>query len=151
MLLAGFTVHNLLDADKQGDALSNMRVKERRYKCAKAYMLKAKDRDNQRASAKVFTGEIKTMKRRTTKNLSVGCIFLVIFFSAFALLPRPVQAQAVTTITVGSGPFGVAVTPNGAYAYVTNGGGNTVSVIRDGYEHGDSDNNRWKQNLTVWL
>ena len=33
------------------------------------------------------------------------------------------------TVTVGSGPYGVAVTPNGAYAYVTNEGGDTVSVI----------------------
>ena len=33
------------------------------------------------------------------------------------------------TITVGSDPYGVAVTPDGAYAYVTNANGNTVSVI----------------------
>ena len=33
------------------------------------------------------------------------------------------------TVTVGSGPNGVAVTPNGAYAYITNGGSDTVSVI----------------------
>jgi YVTN family beta-propeller protein len=34
----------------------------------------------------------------------------------------------VATVTVGTGPFGVAVTPDGKHAYVTNGGG-TVSVI----------------------
>jgi YVTN family beta-propeller protein len=34
-----------------------------------------------------------------------------------------------TTITVGSGPVGVAVTPDGTQAYVTNGGSGTVSVI----------------------
>ncbi|MGD0646121.1 MAG: beta-propeller fold lactonase family protein [Candidatus Bathyarchaeia archaeon] len=33
------------------------------------------------------------------------------------------------TVTVGSNPEGVAITPNGAYAYVTNGGGDKVSVI----------------------
>src|SRR5208283_2082081 len=71
------------------------------------------------------------MKRGTTKTLRVGCILLVIFlFCAFALLPQPVQAVAVTaTIPVGSGPESVAVTPNGAYAYVTNYETGTVSVI----------------------
>jgi YVTN family beta-propeller protein len=39
-------------------------------------------------------------------------------------------APTVTaTIPVGSEPFGVAIPPNGAYAYVTNDGGTTVSVI----------------------
>ena len=33
------------------------------------------------------------------------------------------------TVTVGSGPFGVAITPNGAFAYVANTGSNSVSVI----------------------
>jgi large repetitive protein len=32
-------------------------------------------------------------------------------------------------ITVGSNPYGVAITPDGARAYVTNEGGTTVSVI----------------------
>jgi YVTN family beta-propeller protein len=36
--------------------------------------------------------------------------------------------MVVDTITVGSGPFGVAITPNGQFAYVINTGGN-VSVI----------------------
>src|SRR5579863_8832362 len=36
---------------------------------------------------------------------------------------------AVSTIDVGTGPWGVAVTPNGQQAYVTNRTGNTVSVI----------------------
>jgi YVTN family beta-propeller protein len=35
----------------------------------------------------------------------------------------------VTTITVGLAPFGVAVTPDGKHAYVTNFNSNTVSVI----------------------
>ena len=33
------------------------------------------------------------------------------------------------TVTVGSFPLGVAVTPNGAYVYVTNQRSGTVSVI----------------------
>jgi len=35
----------------------------------------------------------------------------------------------VTRISVGTGPFGVAVTPGGAFVYVTNDGSNNVSVI----------------------
>ncbi|MHB1472413.1 MAG: YncE family protein, partial [Dermatophilaceae bacterium] len=35
----------------------------------------------------------------------------------------------MATITVGTGPIGVAVTPNGSYVYVANGGAGTVSVI----------------------
>jgi len=38
----------------------------------------------------------------------------------------------VATISVGSGPEGVAITPDGNYAYVTNSGSNTVSVIYTG-------------------
>ena len=42
-------------------------------------------------------------------------------------------STATNTVTannnVGSGPYGVAVTPNGEYAYVTNFGDGTVSVI----------------------
>ena len=37
--------------------------------------------------------------------------------------------NVAATVTVGSKPTGVAVTPNGQYAYVTNSGGGTVSVI----------------------
>ena len=33
------------------------------------------------------------------------------------------------TITVGNGPVGVAVTPDGKHVYVANTGDNTVSVI----------------------
>jgi len=35
----------------------------------------------------------------------------------------------VGTITVGNGPSGVAITPNGAFAYVSNSVDNSVSVI----------------------
>lgn len=38
-----------------------------------------------------------------------------------------------TTITVGNNPRGVAVTPNGAFLYVTNQGDNTVSVITNNF------------------
>ena len=74
------------------------------------------------------------MKHGTTKTLTVGCILLLIsfLFCAFALLPQPVQATNTVTATVpvGSEPIGVAVTPDGAYAYVTNyGSGYYVSVI----------------------
>ena len=72
------------------------------------------------------------MKYGTTKTLRIGGILLAIFFlvCAFALLPQTVRAQTVTaTVTVGYEPIGVAVTPNGAYAYVANNGGGSVSVI----------------------
>ena len=39
---------------------------------------------------------------------------------------------AVTTVTGVSNPFGVAVTPNSEYAYVTNEQTGTVSVISTG-------------------
>jgi DNA-binding beta-propeller fold protein YncE len=35
----------------------------------------------------------------------------------------------VATVTVGSEPTGVTVTPNGDYVFVTNAGSDTVSVI----------------------
>jgi YVTN family beta-propeller protein len=41
------------------------------------------------------------------------------------------QTNAVvgSPIAVGSNPVGIAITPNGSRAYVTNNGGGTVSVI----------------------
>jgi hypothetical protein len=73
------------------------------------------------------------MKHGAIKTLRVGCILLAIFFlfCAFTILPQPVQATNTVTATVTSlsGPQGVAVTPNGEYAYVTNEGSGTVSVI----------------------
>ena len=35
----------------------------------------------------------------------------------------------VATVAVGSGPFGVAITPDGTRAYVANSASNSVSVI----------------------
>ena len=73
------------------------------------------------------------MKRGTAKTLRVVGILLVIFFlfSAFALLTQPLRATntVTATVTVGSGPIGVSVTPNGEYAYVTNHDSGSVSVI----------------------
>ena len=66
------------------------------------------------------------------KLLRVGCILIAVFFSfcLIALLPQPVRAQAVTaTMPIGNGSYGVAFTPNGEYAYVTNQNSGTVSVI----------------------
>ena len=46
------------------------------------------------------------------------------------MFTQPVRAQTVTaTIPVGNAPEGVAVTPNGAYAYVSNWNNSSVSVI----------------------
>ena len=39
------------------------------------------------------------------------------------------DAPVTATITVGTDPIGVAITPDGSYAYVTNFGGASVSVI----------------------
>ena len=39
------------------------------------------------------------------------------------------SSTVVKTVTIGSGPAGVAITPDGSYAYVVNGSSNTVSVI----------------------
>jgi YVTN family beta-propeller protein len=60
------------------------------------------------------------LTRGTTKTLSVGCIILSIFLCGLALFPQIVQAAntATATITVGGIPFGVAITPDGKYAYV---------------------------------
>ena len=44
----------------------------------------------------------------------------------------------VKTVAVGSYPDGVAITPNGSDAYVTNTGSNTVSVISL-HQHGGED------------
>ncbi len=41
----------------------------------------------------------------------------------------PSSNTVVATVPVGDGPVGVAITPDGAFAYVTNGNSGTVSVI----------------------
>ncbi|MGA3254573.1 MAG: YncE family protein [Mycobacterium sp.] len=42
---------------------------------------------------------------------------------------NPANNTVIATITVGSGPAGVAVNPTGTDVFVTNLDGNTVSVI----------------------
>lgn len=44
-----------------------------------------------------------------------------------ALMGSP--SAVVATVTVGPNPFGIAVTPDNKHVYVSNSGGNTVSVI----------------------
>jgi YVTN family beta-propeller protein len=69
--------------------------------------------------------------RGIIKTLRVGGILIVIFvlLSAFALLPQPLRAVSIQTITGLSGPYDFAFTPNGAYVYVANQGSDSVSVI----------------------
>ena len=59
------------------------------------------------------------------------CVAVLVFACAVAGTPW-ITTQAdtvVSTITVGSGPEGVAINPAGTFAYVTNKGSNTVSKI----------------------
>jgi len=42
---------------------------------------------------------------------------------------NPSDNSIISTITVGSSPYGVAITPNGNYVYVANSYVTTVSVI----------------------
>jgi YVTN family beta-propeller protein len=76
------------------------------------------------------------MKHGTSSVLKVGCILLValFFFGALALLPLPVRAQTVTaTVPIYKEPACVAVTPNGAYAYVTTSVGNFYTKQANGF------------------
>ena len=59
------------------------------------------------------------------------CVAGLVFACAVAVTPSmTTQADTlVSTITVGSGPEGVAINPAGTYAYVANKGSNTVSKI----------------------
>ena len=55
--------------------------------------------------------------------------------------------KVTATVTVGSSPLGVAVTPNGAYAYVTNGAQQYGFGDKYGYECGNGDGTHWKHAL----
>ena len=70
--------------------------------------------------------------QKTTKTIRVVGIFSAILLISFALALLPQLAQAstlTTTINVGNGVGGIAVTPNGQYVYSTNRVDGTVSVI----------------------
>ena len=86
------------------------------------------------------------MRLTITKTLTVGCILFVLF-CAFALAPQQVRAAntLIATIPVGGRPFGLAITPNGAYVYVANQLDGSVSVISNSHEYGDGYNNRDKR------
>ena len=49
--------------------------------------------------------------------------------SSFVSVINTATITVVKTVKVGSIPYGVAITPNGADAYVTNYSSNSVSVI----------------------
>jgi YVTN family beta-propeller protein len=60
-----------------------------------------------------------------------GCVAALVFACAVVGTPSvPTQADTViVTTTVGMRPIGVAINPAGTFAYVVNGGSNTVSKI----------------------
>ena len=75
---------------------------------------------------------IHNKQHKTTKTIRVVGIFSAILLISFALALLPQLAQAstlTTTINVGNGVGGIAVTPNGQYVYSTNRFDGTVSVI----------------------
>jgi YVTN family beta-propeller protein len=53
----------------------------------------------------------------------------VIDTASNTLIDTDLSTDDIDPITVGNGPAGISVTPNGAYAYVNNSGDGTVSVI----------------------
>ena len=75
-------------------------------------------------------------------------VAIIISGLAFIGADHLVKAQTATaTVPVGSAPYRVAITPNGAYAYVTNGYvtngvSNTVSVINTATNM-VTDTNNW--------
>ncbi|MCA1005666.1 beta-propeller fold lactonase family protein [Rhodococcus hoagii] len=63
-------------------------------------------------------------------RLSAGVGAAALTVAALVAGVSPASADTVTTtIPVGTQPFGVAITPDGTRAYITNAAGNTVSVI----------------------
>jgi YVTN family beta-propeller protein len=63
----------------------------------------------------------------------VAVALAVLLTVPMILVPSPALAADPSlgpTITVGSGPTGIAIAPDGATAYVANYNDNTVSVIR---------------------
>ena len=70
-------------------------------------------------SAFASTFEVSTINNQLTASLYVNGVKATLFSNTVIDSP----------ISVGNQPMGVAITPNGKFAYVTNNGGNTVSVI----------------------
>ena len=71
------------------------------------------------------------MKRKLAfALLAILCLSMFSALLPDPLLPQPVRAQnTVTTVNGLNEPMDVAVNPNGAYAYVTNFGSDSISVI----------------------
>ena len=58
------------------------------------------------------------MRQAITKLLGIGCVILSLLVLAASL--SSVEGASVPTVIVGGTPYGVAVTPDGKYVYVTN-------------------------------
>ncbi|WP_245813926.1 YncE family protein [Rhodococcus marinonascens] len=65
--------------------------------------------------------------RGRARRLVLG--LTTIFVMVLGAAGMGAATAAADTVTVGNAPFGVAVTPDGSFAYVTNNVGNSVSVI----------------------
>ncbi|MFC9769724.1 YncE family protein, partial [Rhodococcus jostii] len=81
-----------------------------------------------------MNGNVQPMHQRRANGVSRAVRVLLPFACACAaLLPGASSAAAVAslppTVPVGADPYGLAITPDGAFAYVANFGGDTVSVI----------------------
>ena len=68
------------------------------------------------------------MRQAITKLLGVSCVVIsFVFFVVSLALVEGSNVSNVATVTVGGTPYGIAITPDGKYAYVTNF--ENVSVI----------------------
>ena len=67
--------------------------------------------------------------RNTLVLATAFAILAVMALSGLASATTP-STTAVTSITVGAGPSGVAVSPDGSSVWVVNDGGNSVSQIK---------------------
>lgn len=79
---------------------------------------------------RVWLGKKKV--KHMAKAITVSCFLVglsVLFFAPILLLQPFNTETAVAPVTGLSQPFGISITPNGEYAYVTNGGSASVSVI----------------------
>jgi len=56
-------------------------------------------------------------------------IYVVNSFDHNVVVFNPDTQTARSTFPVGAGPSGIAITPDGTFAYVTNAGSDSVSVI----------------------